>query len=229
MSSAVTMPGLAPLTGSVGTAGVYLDPEQLRQVTALLANVPSGIEKALNRAINKVAIHARVEVVRMITDRLNLKQSDVRDRNVKLRKASYSNLVAVLAITGRRVPLKDFGASFRQKSGGGVSYAIQRGGARVTIPDAFEATMPSGHVGIFKRKPGKGKASRSQTLRAQYPGSLPISKLYGPSVPAALKGIEEFAGGRFAFAMQTRLADEVTTQAALVLAGHAKEENLVPI
>ena len=50
---------------------------------------------------------------------------------------------------------------------GGISVAFRKSGARSKIQGAFVAKMPTGHVGIFRRK-GAAK--------------LPIQEIFGPRI-----------------------------------------------
>lgn len=195
------------------TIRITIPPRQLADLERTLGELPAGIQKAASRAINKIATTARKEVVAAIVDRVNLRPSDVRRRNVTLNSATIDRLEAIIGISGRRIPLRDWSARQTRK---GVSYAIQRGG-RKTLPGAFLAVMPSGHVMVAARRPGRGMAKRSRTQRAKYPGSLPIVEQFGPSVPAVVDGIRELSQEILEQSLGERLERELDTQIGLLV------------
>ncbi len=142
-------------TGGVRVA-VEVDQAQLAAIEAELAQIANGVPNVLTRALNKVGTAARTQIVRGISREVNLTAGELRNRNVSLYKANYGRLAASIIVSGRRIPLKRWGARQTRR---GVSYAIRRG-SRQTMPQAFLATMKSGHVGAFVRKPGTAEAPR---------------------------------------------------------------------
>ena len=214
---------------------IEVDEARLREINALLEGVPHGTERVLTRAINQVGVAARTRVVRRVAATVNLKPTELKRRNVTLRKANYRDLSALLRISGRRVPLSRWGARQTRR---GVSYAIRRGG-RQKVAGAFiprqaggAAGLSSGHVGAFVRKLGgqapapRGRRGSAESTMAaadaagavgRRVGRLPIVELYGPSVPAVVEGLPDMARAE----METRMADhldrQVETQIGLVL------------
>jgi hypothetical protein len=179
--------------------GIQYDEGRVAELQRDLADIPHGIERVLTRAVNKVAVAARTRVLRMVTEEINVRQSDIRQRNIKLRKASFDQLYAAISITGRRIPLRKFGARQTRR---GVSYAIRRGG-RTEMRHAFLAEMKTGHRGVFRRK---DKAPR-----------LPIQEKYGPSVPQVVEDSQDMVSGAFDDEMDSHLEREVDTQVGLVI------------
>ena len=116
-------------------------------------------DKALFRALSKSggdAIRsARVESSRSIRARKRFKVARV---NKALRLTfpkgvrQIDGLVWRMDVKGGLVPVADFP---HKQTRGGVSVIINTG-KRVLIKGAFEATMRSGHVGVFMRK-GQGR------------------------------------------------------------------------
>jgi hypothetical protein len=120
---------------------------------------------AIKRAVTKAANSGRVEMSRQIAADTGLPVRRIRD---EIRITIVGQFGAQLEITGRRLPLIDFGARGPEPSRGkgrGVSYRLR--GGRGRLPNAFIATMPSGHRGVFVRR----GAPR-----------LPIVELKGPSL-----------------------------------------------
>lgn len=122
---------------------------------------------ALARALNRTANSERTAMARAVAADMGLKVSAARDAIRVIRATAQSQAARVIA-RGRAVPLIEFKARGPEPSrgrGAGVSYAMQ--GQRRRIPDAFIATMPTGHRGVFRRRAA---------------GRLPIRQLYGPSI-----------------------------------------------
>lgn len=148
---------------------------------------------AITRALNKSAASAKTAMVREISRDTGLASAKVRDR-IFVIPARVSTLrdrqVATLTASAKPIPLIDYGASGPEPSrgqGGGVRSKLKGGAKR--IPDAFIATMRSGHRGVFRRagkagaRTGRiiGAASRRRSAGAWGP-NLPIVELHGPSL-----------------------------------------------
>lgn len=135
-----------------------------RALRQLRARAPQAIARALNRAI----VSARVVMTQAVAKDMGLKQADVKTA-LSVHEAKPGVERAVLVAKGLRLPLMKFGAKGPVPSRGrgrGVTYRIGNRG-RGRAPNAFVATMRSGHTGVFMRK---------ATAR------LPIRELRGPSV-----------------------------------------------
>jgi hypothetical protein len=143
----------------------------------MAAQAPAIMAYALNRAL----VSGQTAMVRAVTADTGIAAKNVR-REIVLDKANLSRPVAALTIAGKRIPLIAFQARGPEPSRGrgkGVSYRLPTG--RGHIPNAFIATMMSGHRGVFTRKPGFAKSKRhgEQETRPQ----LPIQEKRGPSLP----------------------------------------------
>lgn len=135
-----------------------------QDLETLGAQGPLIMARALNRAI----VSGRTAMTREIVADTGL-QSRYVSREIKVDKAQRTNPIAAIEIAGSRIPLIAFGARGPEPSRGrgqGVSYRLPTGRGRVG--NAFIATMPSGHRGVFKRKAKK---------------RLTIMELRGPSLP----------------------------------------------
>jgi len=156
---------------------VKFDEAKLARIRKMLRAVPQGMPRVMSRGINRTATGARTEIARRIAAIVKIKQTAIK-KGIKLTKATYRRWLANLNIYGKRIPLIEFGA--RQLKAG-VSYSIEKGGARKRIPSAFIQIMPvSGHRGVFKRY-------RPTTKR------LPIVQLFGPSVGTVFEGAGRIA------------------------------------
>ncbi|NLF29728.1 MAG: hypothetical protein GX591_02435 [Planctomycetes bacterium] len=200
---------------------------QLAALQAELAGIPQGAERVMTRSINKVAVSARTEIVRRVAGEITLTQTELRRRNVELRRANFRVLVARILITGARVPLARFGATRTPR---GLRYRIRRGEGLKLDPAGFTAVMPSGHTGAFHRRPGQWtrttRRKRWQGRWGQDPATagraprLPLDELYGPSVPALVEDLPEFAEAAYERHLGDQLDEEIHTQVGLVLARH---------
>ena len=150
---------------------IKFDKRKLRQIERQLKGIPGAMPTVMSRGINRTAGPALTQIIREMAASLNLKSKAIREK-VDLKKATRSRWTATIKLSGRRIALKEFGARQTRR---GVSYKIQKSGAKQQIESAFIATMSSGHTGVFKRK-GKSR--------------LPVQELRGPSLGRAFEGAE---------------------------------------
>lgn len=208
---------------------VVVDEAKAARLADELADVPNGLPRVITRAVNKVGVAARTKIVRTISSEINVKQAELKRRNVDLRKANYDTLTATILVGGRRIPLIHFKAFQTRR---GVTYAIRRG-QRKLIPTAFKESagtpvkMPSGHRGVFIRT---GAPVIGRRLRRRGPGRgmaglvrprLPIAERFGPSVPEEMRNIAELSENVLDTEISENLEREIDTQAGLVLERHA--------
>lgn len=142
---------------------------------------------ATARALNKTATSAKSVAVKTVAIQIGIAQKAVRPF-VQLQKASRVCLDAVLFVAkDKRLPLIKIDPRAQQNATG-VTYRGS-GGMRRSLPHAFIATMPSGHLGIYARKPGAAR--------------LPIRELLGPSLyyvfkqPAVQNAMEQVVKTRW--------------------------------
>lgn len=122
----------------------------------------------LSRALNRAATSGKTAMARSIAADTGIRNKTVSEE-IRILRATRQVPKVVIEIKGRRIPLIEFKARGPEPSRGkgrGVSYTLPTGRGR--IENAFIATMPQGHRGVFKRR---------QT------GRLPIQELFGPSLP----------------------------------------------
>lgn len=120
------------------------------------------------RAVNRGGTAGKTAVVRAVAGDTGIQQKNI-ERELRVDKANSAFPRFSIEILGRRIPLIAFQARGPEPSRGkgrGVSYRLPTGRGR--IADAFIATMPAGHRGVFRRV-----AKRR----------LPIIELFGPSIP----------------------------------------------
>lgn len=126
--------------------------DSVATVTANLQARSDKLQLAMVRAINRSIGSVRTVMVREIARNLSLKQKIVRDA-LTMRQATVQRPEASLGASLKKMKLFDFSAKGPYPSrgkGGGVTYKLT--GITGRIPNAFIATMPSGHPGVFVRK-----------------------------------------------------------------------------
>src|SRR5690348_11331324 len=122
---------------------------------------PKAVTRALVRSLNRAITAGRTLMAQRVSKDTGLKSSTVKAA-MKSQKATAARPVAALSTGLTRIPLVQFRARQTRR---GVSYRL--GGASSRIPNAFLATMATGHTGVFRRV-GKKR--------------LPIKELFGPSL-----------------------------------------------
>jgi hypothetical protein len=165
---------------------------------------------AIMRALNRSIASARTAVASPIAKDLGMKVGDARDR-IAIREARLDTLVAQLRASAQRIPLIEFKATGPEPSRGrgrGVTSRLKGGTSR--IPDAFIATMRSGHRGVFKRV---NLASPPGALTRKGPGAwsknLPIYQLVGPSIVHVFEKFAPLAIARAEEQLKKNLAHEL--------------------
>lgn len=190
---------------------VTVNRSQMAELKALLEDFPKEIPNVLRRAINKTAVTARKKVLDAVARRIAVKKSDLRRRNVTLTRASFRRLAAIIAITGRRIPLLKFGARQIKK---GVSYRIIRQGGRKKILSAFM----EGRGGQAIRMPRKSGGTRRGVFARKGTERIPTVELMGPSVPAAAEDITALQEAALDYDIGGQLEREISSQVQWVLA-----------
>ena len=144
----------------MATASFELD---TRDMVRLVTKVRDRAPRAISRALNKSAKSAKTAMVKAVREDMGLKARDVNKGLIFRASRPSRDPVAKIEISPFRVPLIKFGGTQLKRAG----YKSRLKGGSGTIPHAFEATMKSGHVGVFKRA-GKER--------------LKINELFGPSI-----------------------------------------------
>ena len=105
---------------------------------------------AARRTVNKLIRKAKTVGVRSSRELYNIKAKDL-NRSIKLSRARGSRLEATIQVRGGRIKVYYFGAKQTRK---GVTVRIRRDRGRKLIRSAFIQTMPTGSIGVFRRKKG---------------------------------------------------------------------------
>jgi hypothetical protein len=165
---------------------VSVDPVQLRELEELLDDIPKGLPRAVNSAINKTLTSARSQIVKRLARILNLPPGKAKDPQpntisayVGVLRSNFQTLAGAITISRKGIPLYKFGTNPSQPLSGaalraisGVTVKARRDKGNETLPGTFIARMKSGHVGVFERlRAGGGKRV----------GRLKIQERYGPT------------------------------------------------
>lgn len=185
----------------MNSIAIKINPNDLQNVKDMLADFKGAGERVTVRALNKTLTGVRTDSSAVIRTVVTAKKSAV-DETFKISKASTGKPSAYIASTGKPLALVDYSTRQTKK---GVSVQVRKDRQRKIVPGAFEATMKSGHKGIFWRQwHNKNKAKMSKTdaainrsgwiwsrkrqrfinvawLPREY--RLPMKELYGPRIP----------------------------------------------
>jgi hypothetical protein len=144
-----------------------------------------NVRKGVRSGLNKLGTRIKKAVQDAAANEYNLQKSKIKAASRRTQRAAASRLSWSLFVSSARNPLINFGAkqngvSFtknqirrtrKDRQIGPVSVQVRRRGARKDItgtPGVFIARMPTGHIGIFRRKRGRGR--------------LPVNELFTISV-----------------------------------------------
>lgn len=184
------------MQADAGLFAIRFDDQKLNQVEQALRDIPRALPRVMSRGLNRTATQARTEVSRNLSRRIGLRVKDVRSR-VTLQKASYSNWRSIVKISRKRLPLIRLKA---KQARTGVTYKLGR--SRILVRHAFIATMPSSHVGVFRRK---------------LTGRLPIVELRGPSLGQVFTDAQDEANRIYRQSL-ARMEKNIMDQINLILA-----------
>lgn len=142
------------------------------------------------RAQNALVAKAKTLANRVTRERYTVKAEALRN-SMYVRRAIFSDPVATLVVTGRRIALSKFRISptaqnpKSQRRLPGTKVQEIRSSALAPRPGAFTAKMPSGHVGVFWRS--KDKRMRKNAKRAA------LVEISGPDAPGMVNSKQVMA------------------------------------
>ena len=127
----------------------------ISKVEKILAGIPKGAERvfsnSINRGLSRVKTGATKQVKQVYTVQSSAFTSSA---NIKIGKASVSNLAGYVSFSGCKIPLYKFKVTPKVPgTGKRVSATVMRGGG-ATFEDAFIANMNHG-TGVFVRETSK--------------------------------------------------------------------------
>jgi hypothetical protein len=142
----------------------------------------SAIDKAQVRAMNYGGDRGFTAVVRQLSKQVGMTQADLkrRSRALGVKKARPENMNYDVFARSAHTPLGYFQPIQRKRGASARAW-----GKRRIYRGTFVATMPSGHVGIYVRVPGKARVKKVNARGRVY-YSAPIRELWGPSIAKEL-------------------------------------------
>lgn len=135
----------------------------IRNIDRLQVNHRIAVARALNRSVASTKVY----MARVVADDMKMKIGDVKDK-IGVEEATTYVLTARITASPERVPLIELRASGPRPSRG-KGRGVRAAGK--SYPNAFIATMKSGHEGVFARF---GAARKS---RGAWSKNLPIREL----------------------------------------------------
>lgn len=152
----------------------------IRDVLSDLDALRKDAKPAVISALNKMADQVKTQAARSVRDAgYQLKIGTIKE-SIRIKRASGSNLTAAAIASGRPISLINYGA---KQAATGVQVNVLKG--RKVVSHAFIATAPNGQRQVFARVAGSKHKKNAKGVWTQ----LPIKKLYGPSIPAALVNV----------------------------------------
>lgn len=163
-----------------GAVEVIVSKRKLAALQRTLRDVPGGLNKALVGAVNDTAMATKRQMASAIYDRIMIKKKDI-SPHIRVKRAHKSRPSATVSLSEtHRLSLKRFGA---RQIKSGVSYKIERKGARQRIPGAFGPNIAAlgGHV--FRRVDATSR--RIIKLRGPSPWGVYVKAGIAPQTEAA--------------------------------------------
>jgi len=191
---------------NLGLFGQASIERQLRQTYAKVKNTETMVKRAIVRAVNRTAKHAKRQVVDSISAKVAIKKKDIRRYvDVTKRAKTKSQYAEVTLSKTKRIQLIYFGARQVKK---GVTYRIQKQGKRKLVQGAFIMTR-----GKSRLAGSEGEDFRMVTRRAgkkRYPIAGPLR---GPSAWGVyvIGGMKKLTKREMRARLKKELKEEVRT------------------
>lgn len=155
---------------------IAIKPEGFKEAERALAGIKNGFPKAAARAINDGVKAGRTLAVKMIRQRYNIKAADLKERGMKMHKATGNNLSGALSATGPMLPVALFKAKKKMK-------ASSRGGRRYQY---VTAAIIKGKAKLIK---GAFMLDDGRVMERRQPDRTPIFPVSTIGVPQMIKQI----------------------------------------
>ena len=176
-----------------------VDTRDLERLMARLEALPEKMQRqVLSRAIGRSKKRVLKRYTQLASERMNIYQKPIRARM----SSRFGEGVLSVYVRSEQIPLAKLGAEVLKR--GGVSVKGPRGPRgklKGSYLSAFQATMGSGHSGIFKRHPTKMMASN--------PKRQAIEELYGPNPAGEILRHREEYQTMLAELLQTEILKEI--------------------
>lgn len=151
-----------------------------------LENLSADITKNIMRAINTTADRFRTKSDRDMRQEIAFSATYLRDKLTVSKKATQSNLEAVISGRDRPTSLARFVTSGKRGQQG-VTVQVKPGKTE-SLERAFLITLKNGNRGLAVRL-GKGQTLRNSSRAKRLSDNLYL--LYGPSVDQVFKGVAD--------------------------------------
>lgn len=170
-----------------------IDVKGMEEVQQLFRDLKQDAPRAMVRSINKTLPGVRTDMTQAIYDQYAVTKTKIRS-TFKIKRASITQQMGLVATKGRHLNLSEFGARQTQK---GVTVKILREGSRKLLPGAFIRTMKSGKKLVLQREYHATKTSvRPGMAYARLPRQyrFPVKGLFGPRLQDHLEKPAVWAG-----------------------------------
>ena len=151
-------------------AGITVDiaEEGFDRVSALLAGIPGGANRAVGSALARAAAAGKTVAKRAVTQEYAISGSEFsnRTKNINnIQRGSNGEVSINFGYRGSVIPLRVFDTKVDRS--GRVVTRVKKSGTRQALDHAFEAKMGS-HYGVYERQGEK---------------RFPVKELFGPATP----------------------------------------------
>jgi hypothetical protein len=175
-------------------AAITLGRGSTRQIERIIDRYAAQVPKAIARALNRAGTTTRAVMARAISQDVGMPVNQVRAQ-LRIEPATATRHVVRISVTGKRLPLIQFGAKGpRPSKGRGRGVTVRLRGGIGRHPHAFiirvrGASGVAGggtgdHEGVFIRKNVLARKSRGAWSK-----NLPIAQLHGPSLPKVFEKV----------------------------------------
>lgn len=143
--------------GSQPFVGITIDEAQYADLQAQLSHIKDGAPRAVTRAINRTLTTGVAQIARELGGVLNVKIGTLKEA-ISIAKATFSNLLGIISISRRPIPLIDVKGARATKKG--VVAQVRKDKPKLVLKHSFKAKMKSGHQGFYQRVKGRDKGGR---------------------------------------------------------------------
>lgn len=178
-------------------AGITVDiaEEGFDRVSALLAGIPGGANRAVGSALARAAAAGKTVTKRAVTQEYAISSSEFSNRINNIQRGSNGEVSINFGYRGSVIPLRVFDTKVDRS--GRVVTRVKKSGARQALDHAFEAKMGS-HYGIYERQGEK---------------RFPVKELFGPATPQMMYSNENVMDSieeKMASTYEERIEHEIT-------------------
>lgn len=168
------------------------------RITALLAGIPGGANRAVGSALARAAAAGKTVAKRAVTQEYAISSSEFtnRTKNINnIQRASSGEVSVNFGYRGSVIPLRVFDTKVDRS--GCVVTRVKKSSTRQALSHAFDAKMGS-HYGIYERQGEK---------------RFPVKELFGPSTPQMMYSnadVMDDIEAKMASTYEERIEHEIT-------------------